>query len=354
MFGIITSIASTVSLLWPFINTIKLLTNLKNLHDTPIASLTNTISINKSISMEIQELMSYWILLSIWFYIIQLPPISFLINILPFSSFLIIYIQFWLGVAIIPVKNKYNGIISKSTGASIIYHYYFDNNMEKLNNFKLKLLNDLGIMGLIICNLIDKIPVSNQILLSLGIDMKYYKKLFQGFVQNNENDNNGGISHTMNNVSQLWGLVYSMKDVSMNIRELPNPTTTTNKSLISALFAPFGYTIFETEFEILTHTNTNVNPNINTNTNSTNNTSPTRSFDDFDIVSKGDLNDSNSDLNSKIKKTRSESNNSTLHEVDNSGLLESVKRVASGASNTAQNVVNRKSSWFSRSSSSKD
>lgn len=359
MFGLVTSIFSIASIAYPFYKTLDTLLSLQSAYSAnAVSAITDTVILQRKESINIQETVTYWILLSFWFYFLNLSPISFLVRILPFSSLTILYIQIWLGFPIIPVGDK------KISGSSMIYHYYFDNNMKHLMGLKNQCSSIIGNFGIKICQFINTIPKAAPILTVLGINLELAEQYFTQ------------ISRTKNNSDQGIELVGMFSSIFVNCDDDVNNDTLFT-IIISSLVSPFGYAIREynstdkgtyptananqvpilkgapttTPNNILLSSQDSLHPS-KTNqsignplpSNDSTTPSPARSFDDFAIVSEKDLL-VNDDLNATMRRSKrgSPDNEPTNPAIDDgtsekSSLLDSVRH-ASGS---------RHSSWFSR------
>jgi hypothetical protein len=393
MFGIVTLAISVLSIAWPFCRTIQTLENIYTSQSTPMATLTDSITMPRKTTIQLQEIITYWMALSVWLYLLNVQPLASVVKYLPLSSFLVLYVQIWLGVPMVPAKDPTNGAVTKVTGASVIYHYFFDNNMANLSRTKGMLLHDVGMIGAAVCRSIKLVPSSAKVFAILGIDLESYLNMFNAMANygttspaTNSRLDGGAVSHTMNNVAQLWGLVYSTTHTATAAtsreawRPLPTAppsyddvngiaTLSLTDTIVQSLLAPLRYVLFDAvansesshdDSGVNLASSRNGNPNAYAGSslqNTSTNPSPTRSFDGFDIVNKGDIPHNGGELNDKMQKRRShqdmQSQGTPASDYDDSettGLLKSVKRVASGASATASTAVNRRSSWFRSSS----
>jgi hypothetical protein len=348
MFGLFTGFLSVLSLAYPFYNTLNLLTFLQSAYNNnAVATITDTMLLQRKDSIILQETLTYWILMALWFYLLQITPIAFIIKYLPLSSIAILYIQIWLGFPIIPITST-----KKVSGAYIIYHYYFDNNMKHLKELQNQLTGILSSIGIGLANLIKAIPASNQVLTILGKDIQSMEQFFN---QLNSKDKRNEVN---------LGLLNMMSSLFISAEE-NNDTLVT--IIISSLVSPFGYTIYESDINskfrdksvtvdvpFRTCSSTGPPPALQqTGSIADSKTpSPTRSFDGFAIVSEKDLG-SQEDLNYTMKNSKRgkqgtpeenySRNSSQASNVvggdlsdEKTGLLDSSRRISGS----------RHSSWF--------
>lgn len=336
MYGFLCLTASILSIIYPLHKTTNQLVSLQIFHDNKISLLTDTIPLSVEKVEELQELITYWIVLSIWLFIKQLSIVSFIIKLIPFSSLLCLYIQIWLAFPIIPIQS----LQTKVSGSFLIYYYYFGNNMGNFNNLKIKLFSTVGYFGEYICQfinyIINKIPSLNILLKSFNIDFNFYEKYFNSMYnvseQNEINKNtstfsSSGIANTIfgtniNNDKKIEGITeyissWAFSGTTNNkkpnldnrqiIDNIDNIKTNSNSTyfLISSLFAPFGIKSNDSAvIETLTSTSISQSTLSKPPPKNSKNSSPTRSFDDFAIVSEKDLLDSSSDLSAKMYKSK--------------------------------------------------
>lgn len=332
MYGFLCLTVSILSIIYPLHRTTKQLVSLQISHDNKLSLLADTIPLSVENVEELQELITYWIVLSIWLFIKQLPIISFIIRLIPFSSLFCLYIQIWLAFPIIPIES----LQTKVSGSFLIYYYYFGNNMENFDKLKFQLYSTVGYFGGFICkfigNIIDKIPNLNILLKSFNIDIKIYQNYFNSMYNSSkQNETNvsstfptNGITNTIfgNNISNnkkvegiteyisSWAFSSTSNNKKLTIDNKQNNIdnkTNSNSTyfLISSFFAPFGIKSNDsTVTETLSTTSISQSLLSKPSSKTSKNSSPARSFDDFAIVSEKDLLDSNSDLNTQMYKSK--------------------------------------------------
>lgn len=341
MIGLLTRLISFATIAYPLSNTIELLASLQtSFSNNAIATLTETVPLVRRDASRIQETIAYWILLSLWLYIIQCQPFITLIQILPFASLLVLYFQVWLTFPIIPLQ-KLN---KKVTGSFIIYDYYFSDNMKHLKELQSYYKSRIGLLGVYICHLILKFPVLNQLIVLLGVDLKRYESFFAKMAYGRQENATSQVPSygTMNNWTRLWGIV-----PNWNAQETQNQDVGILKIVAEALVAPWS-------FNLLFSQALNSDSKVKT-------PSPTGSFDDFAFVNEKELNEAvNSTINipkrrvvseklsSTFRQTSSSSssfhgiidnNNDDQDDNENSSLLGSAKKITSRSISTS-------SSWF--------
>lgn len=357
MFGLLTSLFSVASIAYPFYKTLNTMLFLESAYNAnAVSTITDTVILQHKDAINVQESITYWILLSFWFYFLNLSPVAFLAKILPLSSFAILYIQVWLGFPIVPVADK------KISGASMIYHYYFDNNMQNLLVLKNQYNSTVGNMGIKMCHFINTIPKGAPILAVLGTDLGFAEQYFTT------------LSQAKNNTEQDIGIVGMFTSIFVNYDNANHDTLFT--VVLSSLVSPFGYAVNEyNAVNKLINPTANPIPVPNSNQASTSTSkttppthpsslhpsqsnqsmgascvakdsatpSPARSFDDFAIVSENDLLVTD-DLNATMRKSKrgSVGESSGSHNDESSNERTSLLGTVRNVSGT------RHSSWFSR------
>lgn len=323
MLGLLQSLASMASIAYPLYRTITQLTALQLSRNKALTMLTDTIPVSRRDTELLQESMAYWVILAFWFYLIQIRPIAILLKILPLSSLATLYFQIWLGFPIIPLGNNV-----KVSGAFIIYHYYFDNSMRNLNVLKSKFTSIFGKVGVYICEIIQKFPSSRALFSVAGVDVNFYENYFIEMSRSADQTSASGnmASAVFGNgetkvgsfsqyfTSFMTSAAYpslspgTSRDVANGPsgNRIPQPAVkdhvkiTDSTFIFSSLFAPFGYKLEETDV-IKSASSSSFASTVSAKNSKT--PSPTRSFDDFAIVSEKDLLDGN-DLNAQMNKSK--------------------------------------------------
>lgn len=330
MFGIILRVASIATIAYPVYTTLDLLAAIQtSFTENKIALLTDTIPLPHQDAIKIQESISYWLILSLWLYILQLPLVSTALNILPLSSILVVYVQLWLGCPLV----KLPSLPTKVSGAYIIHHYYYDNDMVRLRRIKKHYSALVGNIGVIACRRIASFPTIVQLLAVIGVNISTCEQYFTGISAKEP-------SHgTMNNWTQLWGITPNWKQSMVMANQ---PDIGILRTILNALLAPLGYSHIKEPFPILTKES--VTKLATTTTKKT--PSPASSFDDFAMVNEKELLDENSILLPKRRSKDStyKKNNDDRYDVDNdddekSSLLGTMRRVSSRS-------FSGSSSWF--------
>lgn len=325
MFGLLQSLASMASIAYPLYRTITQLTALQSSRNNALTALTDTIPLYRKDAELLQESLTYWIVLAFWFYFTQITPIAILLKILPLSSLAILYFQIWLGFPIIPLANNV-----KVSGAFVIYHYYYDNNMRNLTFVKSKFTSGLGILGVYICELVKRLPSSDVFFRIAGVNVdsyeKYFKEMSSPSDKRSAQENiasavfgNGNAESKIGGISQYLTSFVTGSTYSSTVPEPSRGLATANAEnkppqqaandyirntdttfILSSLFAPFGYNLegaqvaasaSSSSFASVVSQKDSKTP------------SPTRSFDDFAIVSEKDLLEG-SDLSGQMYKAK--------------------------------------------------
>lgn len=369
MLGIYT-LVSIVSVFYPLLTSVSLLIDLHKCQLVPLAALTDTVPVSMKIINDIQIKLFYWILLSFWLMVIQLNPINFIIRIIPFSELLIIYVQIWLGFNIVPYADNSSAATTnnKVSGSFIIYHYYFDENMKNLQILKNLYMSVLINIINSIFNFLDNIPI---------INLSQYKVLiikqlnsFNGSLNNAGDGSIGNGNSYYDLANGLYDFVYGF--VKPQNHSLNEPISSV---VISSLLSPFNITspfsggdinkTFNshnmstfTATAVATATATTATFTENGKEEQNSSQSPSRSFDDFDIVNKKDI-EENYGGELKVKKRSSSNHSNASNNVSNNASnIHNDKsnndgsRKASGSSSVfslkntgrARNVS--RSSWF--------
>lgn len=270
------SLLSLLTLVYPLYTTFVTLRSLHDAAGTNIASLTDTVPISTKLATKVAELMVFWILMTLWLSVLKMKVVSFIISIIPLSWIPILYIQLWLGHDIVPTTT----LNCYTSGSSIIYHYYFDNNMRCWNLLNKEVWRLLGIVGLKLISLVEYTPIA------LLINLNDYRTMFK----------QGQDGESLYDVFSNW----------MTTGE----DTTIGETIICGLLAPMGYKYKGSKIPQSTGM-TCVNQLSSTaqQTHTQSKTpSPAGSFDDFTLVSENDI---------VINKRR-----------DGSSLLHSIRRVS--------------------------
>lgn len=361
MFGMLYSTISGISLGYPFYRSIKLLETLFNASNrNTVAALTDTVPLGHGDVVKIQETMSYWMVLALFSTLLQTTPVKILLKVLPFSSVLVLYVQVWLGFPIASLPHT----PARVSGAHIIYHYYFDNNMRNLNKAKTRLFGHYGVLGRFFCRLLHQIPSIDRICWLAGIDLKALDEHFNSFCSPNKLE--GGVAPSSGTVETLQNMFYAFTSTMYGeTNGQADPTTGEvgiAKTVFWSLCSPFGYS---GNASLQTYaTNPTMSRDMDRPLHKT--PSPARSFDDFAIVSstgftEDDTNEtvestssrtlnvsSQSQINVTKRNTKSETHSKITHPDDSderTGLLGGIKRVGS---NTLSKSISgsRSSSWF--------
>ena len=325
MFGLLQSLASMASIAYPLYRTITQLTALQSFRNNALAALTDTIPLYRKDAELLQESLTYWIVLAFWFYFTQITPIAILLKILPLSSLAVLYFQIWLGFPIIPLANKV-----KVSGAFVIYHYYYDDNMRNLMFVKSKFTSALGILGVYICELVKRLPSSDACLRVAGVNVNSYENYFREmsnpsdqksapeniasavFGDGNGESKIGGISQYLSSFVTGSNYYTTVPETNRGVtatnaeNNLPQQAAndyirnTDSTFIFSSLLAPFGYNLEETQVAASASSSSFASMVSHKDSKTP---SPTRSFDDFAIVSERDLLDG-SDLNGQMYKSK--------------------------------------------------
>ncbi|VEU21838.1 DEKNAAC102812 [Brettanomyces naardenensis] len=132
MFSIITSTAGlAVSIIYPLYRTYGLLSEDKNsqLARQIVENLSGTVNVPKEKMDQLEECIAYWIILSLSYFVGSIQLISLILGMIPFGSFIILYLKVWLVFPIVPLDT---GSVQKVSGTYIIYHYYLDKLLQDL------------------------------------------------------------------------------------------------------------------------------------------------------------------------------------------------------------------------------
>lgn len=121
MFSILITVADfTISFVYPLYWTYALLSST---HSTGAAhqvveSISGTVTLPRTTISQWEDCIAYWLILAAVYFVGTLHVARVLINIIPFSGFLILYLKAWLVLPVVPYGN------TKVTGAHMLYSEY--------------------------------------------------------------------------------------------------------------------------------------------------------------------------------------------------------------------------------------